>query len=164
MNSFEFDVSEKEIAGAEHISRVGRLLVAAFVRKFRTEGITKKALADRLGVDKSVISRMLSGHANLTLKSVGELVWALDHDIEVAVAPVFDQQANEARVTIGDMQEGREVGQRLATGGVGRPDIVARTNSSGRVSKAFIFLPNARDGFVWSVGGEARTTPAKASA
>jgi plasmid maintenance system antidote protein VapI len=163
MNSFEFDVSEKEIAGAEHVSRVGRLLVAAFVRKCRNEGITKKALADRLGVDKSVISRMLSGHANLTLKSVGELVWALDHDIEVAVAPVFDEQANVARILVGNMQEGREVGQRQAAGGVGRLYAVTNTNSSGPV-RAFTFPPTARDGLVLSAGSDARATPAKGSA
>lgn len=78
MSSFEFDVSEKDAAGSEHISKVSRQLIAAFVRKSRAERITKAALADKLGLDKSTVGRMLRGNSNLTLRSVGELCWALN--------------------------------------------------------------------------------------
>jgi transcriptional regulator with XRE-family HTH domain len=77
MTSFDFDVPEKDMAGAEHVMRVGRRLVAAFVRKAREEHITKAELARRLDLDKASVSRMLRGNANLTLRSVGELCWAL---------------------------------------------------------------------------------------
>lgn len=77
MTLFDFDLSEKDMAGADHVMRVGRQLVAAFVRKAREDKITKSELARRLDLDKAGISRMLSGNANLTLRSVGELCWAI---------------------------------------------------------------------------------------
>lgn len=77
MISFDFDLPEKDMAGADHVARVGRKLVAAFVRKARQDGLTKAELARRLNLDKAMISRMLQGNANLTLRSVGELCWAI---------------------------------------------------------------------------------------
>ena len=55
MSSFDFDVSEKDVAGAEHISKVSRQLIAAFVRKSRTDHITKAALAEKLGLIESTV-------------------------------------------------------------------------------------------------------------
>lgn len=78
MNSFDFDVPQKDIDGAAHILRVGRHLIAAFMRKRKNEGLTKSEVARRLGVDKAVVSRMLSGNANLSLRTVGELCGAMD--------------------------------------------------------------------------------------
>lgn len=78
MTSFEFEICEKDLAGAEHITDVNREIVSAFVRHCKDNGITKSMLADRLGVNKSVVTKMLSGKSNLTLRSVGELCWAID--------------------------------------------------------------------------------------
>jgi Helix-turn-helix len=69
MSSFDFDVPEKDVAGAEHISTVSRQLIAAFVRKSRADKITKAALAEKLGLDKSTVGRMLRGNSNLTLRT-----------------------------------------------------------------------------------------------
>lgn len=43
--------------------------------------ITQQSIALKLGVDRSVVNRWLTGEANLTLRTVGELAWALDCDI-----------------------------------------------------------------------------------
>lgn len=87
VTSFDLDLTEKELSGAEHISAVGRELISAFMRKVKEEGLKKQEVADLLEVDKSVVSRMLRGDANLTLRSVGEICWAL------GVRPVFSCDA-----------------------------------------------------------------------
>lgn len=80
MTSFDFEISEKELAGAQHITAMSRRLIAAFIQKMRTEKLTKRQVAERLGVNKAVISRLLRGDANMTLRSEGELYWAMGYE------------------------------------------------------------------------------------
>lgn len=87
MISFDFDLSEKEVAGSTAIMRFGRKLAGAFARKARTEKLTQAEIAARLEVDKAVVSRMLAGNANLTLRSFGELCWAMGVQPEIVLVP-----------------------------------------------------------------------------
>jgi predicted XRE-type DNA-binding protein len=80
VTSFDFDISEQELAGAQHITAMGRRLIAAFLHKMRTEKLTKAKIAERLGVDKAYISRLLRGDANMTLRTEGELYWAMGYE------------------------------------------------------------------------------------
>ncbi len=80
MTSFDFDISEKELAGAEHIIRVSRRLISVFLKKVTAEKFTKAELARRLETNKAHVSRMLRGDANLTLRTIGEICWAMDVD------------------------------------------------------------------------------------
>jgi len=102
MTSFDFDISEKDLAGADYITRVGRQLVAAFVRKARKDKITKAELARRLDLDKATVTRMLRGNANLTVRSIGELCWAMDvrPDFIVRDDPQPVERANQPRVLV----------------------------------------------------------------
>ena len=77
MTSFDFDIPEKEISGADTIIRFGRKLAHAFSKKARSEKLTKAEIAQRLDIDKAAVSRMLAGSSNLTLRSFGELCWAI---------------------------------------------------------------------------------------
>lgn len=102
MTSFDFDLSEKELAGADHVMRVGRQLVAAFVRKARKEKISKAELARRLDLDKAAITRMLRGNTNLTLRSVGELCWAMGihPDVKLYDDPQPVERTNHPRFNV----------------------------------------------------------------
>ena len=102
MTSFDFEISEKDLAGAEHVSRVGRQLVSAFVRKARSEKISKAELARRLDLDKASITRMLRGDANLTLRSVGELSWAMGVRPDVTIMDQHEllSRSNEAQIRV----------------------------------------------------------------
>jgi hypothetical protein len=42
-------------------------------------------IAKKLRVGRSVVNRRLSGHANLTLETIADMLWALDHDISVEI-------------------------------------------------------------------------------
>lgn len=52
---------------------------------------TQASLAAKLGVDRSVIHRRLNGAENMTLRTVADLVWALDHCVSVEIFDPADK-------------------------------------------------------------------------
>lgn len=52
-----------------------------------SEDGTKKRIANRLEVDKSVVTRLLSGSSNMTLRSLSDLAWALDCTPTILLTP-----------------------------------------------------------------------------
>lgn len=75
--SFSLGLSAKEKAAGRFAARTHRILAQA-VRKAKVEkGITQSQIAAALGVNKSVVSRLLSGEGNLTLRTIGEIAWAV---------------------------------------------------------------------------------------
>lgn len=72
---------------------VHRQLVLAFRRREGdTHSLTRKALAAKLGIDKSIISRRLNGNSNLTLEVLSDMARAMEF------IPVFRLDAYEDRV------------------------------------------------------------------
>jgi transcriptional regulator with XRE-family HTH domain len=59
-------------------------IVAALLE---SSGITQKAIAERLGVTPGRVSQILSGEANLTLRSLADLAWALGMRFELVAQP-----------------------------------------------------------------------------
>lgn len=53
----------------------------------KEEGWKQKSLGERIGRNVTWISRTLSGPANWTLKSLGEMAEALDAEVEIRVTP-----------------------------------------------------------------------------
>lgn len=60
--------------------------IAKLWMKRRDEGMTQKDIAVILNRDPAWVSRQLKGPGNWTLRTVGELVEALDGELEVAIA------------------------------------------------------------------------------
>ncbi len=54
-------------------------------RKRRDSGVTQKALADVINRDQGWVSKNLRAPGNWTLRTIGELVQALDGEIEIKV-------------------------------------------------------------------------------
>ncbi|NTU74024.1 helix-turn-helix transcriptional regulator [Candidatus Roizmanbacteria bacterium] len=54
---------------------------ATVAEKLKASGMTQRDLADRLGKKESYISRVLSGDANPTLKTISEFEVALGEDV-----------------------------------------------------------------------------------
>ena len=75
--SYELKVDPKKRAGSRFIGKVRRELVSALLDEKAASGVTQQKLATALGVHRSVISRMLKGETNLTLRSLGEIAWAM---------------------------------------------------------------------------------------
>lgn len=49
------------------------------------EGYTQAAAAERLGIDRSAITRRLNGRTNMTLETVADMVWAGGGCIELEI-------------------------------------------------------------------------------
>lgn len=84
--SFQFDLEPKEEAAAELIAAVGQRLQEVLVEHKAIDGLTQQELATRLGVNRAQVNRCFSGYHNLTLRSLAELVWALDAEIKIEIA------------------------------------------------------------------------------
>jgi transcriptional regulator with XRE-family HTH domain len=59
-----------------------------FAKMAEDEGMTQQDLADRLEIDKSRISKMMSGFNNLTMKSFAELCWAMKAEPYLKIHPI----------------------------------------------------------------------------
>jgi transcriptional regulator with XRE-family HTH domain len=82
--SFLFELDHpKDQASAVFVAGVGGLLQRAYL----SSGSSQSEIAERLGVNKSHVSRCLSGFNNLTLKTLGEFAWALDSSVKVVFTP-----------------------------------------------------------------------------
>ncbi|MFK5599939.1 hypothetical protein ACFZ8E_23525 [Methylobacterium sp. HMF5984] len=81
---FYLDIDPREETQANYMALVRAKLQAAYVQAKHIRGETLQSIADKLGVNKSVIYRQLSGEANLTVKTIADLSWALNKE------PVFD--------------------------------------------------------------------------
>lgn len=101
MTSFDFDISEQELAGAQNITAASRRLIAAFVAKCRSEKLTKAKLAERLGLNKSQVSRLLRGDANMTLRTEGELYWAMGYE-------PYERHGSKSQVFLRNSHKGGE--------------------------------------------------------
>ncbi|UWQ14589.1 helix-turn-helix transcriptional regulator [Aliiroseovarius sp. M344] len=82
--SFEFSISPKDKASAEFMTRVHGVLAREVVNAAKSKKISRSDIARLLEVDRSVVTRALDGKANLTLRTISELCWAL------GVVPEFD--------------------------------------------------------------------------
>jgi len=61
----------------------------AYDRKFCAGVATQSSLAKKLGIDRSAIHHRLMGHTNMTIETIADMVWALDHDIVVNIFDPF---------------------------------------------------------------------------
>lgn len=52
-----------------------------------SSGMRQQQIAEKLGVDRSIINRRLTGRANLTLRSIADIAWATDHDVVISLKP-----------------------------------------------------------------------------
>ena len=51
-------------------------------------GITKADLAERLGRSKSYVTQLLNGRANMTLRTISDVMWALDSNLVISTVPL----------------------------------------------------------------------------
>jgi transcriptional regulator with XRE-family HTH domain len=93
MTSFQITITPSKRAAGRFISHVRRAIQKALAEEEKKRGITQSQIAREIGVNRSVISREIRGHKDLTLGRIAELAWALGRK------PVFDLP--ETAVTAG---------------------------------------------------------------
>jgi transcriptional regulator with XRE-family HTH domain len=84
MPSFQITIIPSKRAAGRFISKVRRSIQKALAEEERETGISQSDIARAIGVNRSVVSREIRGHKDLTLSRVAEIAWALGRK------PVFD--------------------------------------------------------------------------
>ncbi|OAF11768.1 hypothetical protein AYJ54_07870 [Bradyrhizobium centrolobii] len=80
-------------------SQIEGQLREAYVKKNEAGILNQSMLAEKLGVDKSAIHRRLTGQVNMTEETIADMVWGLDHDIEVRIFDPAESKKNHAITT-----------------------------------------------------------------
>lgn len=80
MTFFRFDINARSRTAGRFVGRVRRELLRA-VTEQKQAGLSQQELARRLESGRSNVNRQLSGEAEITLRSLADLAWALDREI-----------------------------------------------------------------------------------
>ncbi len=81
MTFYRFDIDARSRKAGRLIGRIRSELLKALTEEKRA-GLTQQELARRLEVGRSALNRQLSGESNLSLRSLADLAWALDREID----------------------------------------------------------------------------------
>lgn len=66
-------------------STIEAQLREAYATRHEQGAVNQTSLAEKLGVNKSLIHRRLNGATNMTVQTIADLVWALGQCIEVNI-------------------------------------------------------------------------------
>ncbi len=103
MTSFSFGkLSAKDRASGRLLMQFHRAIAVAFEAQRRARGLTQLSVAEALSVNKSVVSRILSGRGNPTLRTIAELAWAMGFRVKIIFEPIepMPQNATSAPVML----------------------------------------------------------------
>ena len=74
--SFQIAVEPNNRAAARFVGKVRRVLVSLLADH---PDVSRKQVADAIGVHRSVITRQLNGHADISVGRIAEIAWALGY-------------------------------------------------------------------------------------
>ncbi|MFL5483247.1 MAG: helix-turn-helix domain-containing protein [Gemmatimonadaceae bacterium] len=73
----------------------------AIARAMESSGITRAALAERLGCHKSFVTRVLSGPQNMTLATMGAFLWGCGYEVKsIDTEPLGTQEFVEEPIKV----------------------------------------------------------------
>lgn len=98
MHSSRHKPSNRRQAYLALVSKVEGGLRDAYARRYEAGVETQASLAEKLGVNRSVVNRRLSGRQNMTLETVADMAWALGHCVSVEIYDPADRPSNEPRI------------------------------------------------------------------
>ena len=78
-------VSPRDRAGGRLVHSVHKQLVLAAMDEKAAAGVSQQEIAEKLGVNRSVVNRLLRGTGNLTIRTLGEVAWALGLEVVVTL-------------------------------------------------------------------------------
>ncbi len=96
MTFLDFEIDEKDLAAAKFIGDTRRALVNALLEaKKENPSMCQAELARRINMDKGALSRLLNGHGNMTLRTIGEISWALGRNPNL----ILEETGKEGRAS-----------------------------------------------------------------
>lgn len=78
---------------ARLIGRVHSELERAVEIAKQDSDLTQQAIAEKLDINKATLSRNLNGGTNMTLKTLANLIWAVDGNFEFKIEMPFENEA-----------------------------------------------------------------------
>lgn len=88
MSSFVYDIGEKKRVGSRFVAHVRDKILYALITEKADRKLTQQSIAEKLGVNRSVINRQLNGLENLSLRRVAELLWAMGWEAHFEVRKI----------------------------------------------------------------------------
>ena len=123
MTYFHFDIGERARHAGRFIGRVRGELLRALSERKSEAGVSQQGLARKLDTERALINRQLSGEANLSLRSLADLAWAMDMEISFELKkPTVRAGQNQPVATTTTIEHGRI---RFINGGIKRNSIPA---------------------------------------
>lgn len=92
MTCFQLDVPPKDRESGRFLAQVHAQLASAAYEAKKKRGLTQAAVAEQIGCDRGSLSRLLSGGGNPTVRTIGELAWALGYKPELVLRPIEEAQ------------------------------------------------------------------------
>ncbi len=85
--------NDKEEAYARLLEQESRILEAtALIEELLEEsGVNRKELAEKLGRSKGFVSHILAGDRNMTLRTLSDFAYALEHRVKMAAVPLLEK-------------------------------------------------------------------------
>ena len=137
MTSFHFDIGSRARQAGRLIGRVRSELLKALSERKAENGLSQQALAQKLGVHRSLINRQLTGETNLTLRSIADLAWALDMEISFELKkPIVEAGQNQPATTSADAIRSDQISQRRQQTQHAGNDCRSKWNRSPRLKSA----------------------------
>jgi transcriptional regulator with XRE-family HTH domain len=104
---FHFDIGSRARHAGRFIGRVRGELLRVLAEKKAKAGLPQQALAEKLGVKRSLINRQLSGEANLSLRSLADLAWAMDMEISFELKQPMARAGQNQPMTTSTVRHGQ---------------------------------------------------------
>ncbi|EWY39261.1 XRE family transcriptional regulator [Skermanella stibiiresistens SB22] len=97
MKTRSFRIDKRYYAYLRLVSDIKHALTQALAEEHAERGLTMADMARVLDVDRSHISRKLSGETNMTLETLADLAYALGRPVRVSLPPrdVESRQSGE---------------------------------------------------------------------
>lgn len=100
MPSFRTQISKRRQIFLLLASQVERQLRDAYDRRFQEGKETQSSLADKLGVNRSVVHRRLTGSVNMTVETIADMAWALGCGVSLNIFDLEDNQCSDSNYKI----------------------------------------------------------------
>lgn len=88
MMSYQISLTPSKRVSGHFVAQVRRAIQKALAEEEKERNVTQSDIARAIGVNRSVISREIRGHKDLTLSCVAELAWAMGRKPSFALQKV----------------------------------------------------------------------------
>jgi transcriptional regulator with XRE-family HTH domain len=96
MPSFQITIKPSKRAAGRFVYGVRRAIQKVLAEEQTKRGLTQTAIADAIGVHRSVINREIRGKKDITIGRVAELAWAMGRKAVIDFPTVTQQAGSNA--------------------------------------------------------------------